>query len=190
MLTQPNRNRRNTAGTRKSRLVVAFFLLPLLALAQTPAAHPAAGTAEDRGTHEGDLQVDAARKNPLALRAFLFKMPKGADLHMHLTGAIYAETFIHDAIEDHLCVDTHTFAFEKPQAATADRGSEPTCASGQVPVSTSLHDPHLYNGMVAAFSIRSFVPSTGVSAHDHFFDAFAKFGGLDRGHLGLSLIHI
>ncbi len=32
--------------------------------------------------------------------------------------------------------------------------------------------------------MRSFVPSTGVSAHDHFFDAFAKFGGLDRSHLG------
>ncbi len=49
--------------------------------------------------------------NPLALRAWLLKMPKGADLHMHLSGAVYAETFIRDAAEDNLCVDTAKLAF-------------------------------------------------------------------------------
>ncbi len=32
--------------------------------------------------------------------------------------------------------------------------------------------------------MRGFVPSPGVSGHDHFFDTFAKFGGTDHGHLG------
>jgi adenosine deaminase len=32
--------------------------------------------------------------------------------------------------------------------------------------------------------MRSFVPSPGVSAHDHFFDAFAKFGGTSPHHMG------
>jgi len=37
---------------------------------------------------------------------------------------------------------------------------------------------------VDSFSMRGFVPSPGVTGHDHFFDAFAKFGGTDHRHLG------
>jgi adenosine deaminase len=37
---------------------------------------------------------------------------------------------------------------------------------------------------VDAFSMRGFVASPGVTAHDHFFDAFGKFGGTGHRHLG------
>ena len=33
---------------------------------------------------------------------------------MHLSGAVYAETFIRDAGEDGLCVDTVALSFAKP----------------------------------------------------------------------------
>jgi adenosine deaminase len=49
--------------------------------------------------------LDRIRSEPLALRDFLKRMPKGADLHSHLSGAVYAETHIRDAIADGLCVD-------------------------------------------------------------------------------------
>jgi adenosine deaminase len=49
---------------------------------------------------------EADKAGPAALRGFLSQMPKGADLHMHLSGAIYAESFIRAAGEDGLCVDT------------------------------------------------------------------------------------
>ena len=54
-------------------------------------------------------------QGPETLRAFLSDFPKGADLHVHLSGAVYAETFIRDAGEDGLCVDTT--ALELRQAA-------------------------------------------------------------------------
>jgi adenosine deaminase len=38
--------------------------------------------------------------------------------------------------------------------------------------------------LVDAFSMRGFVPSAGVSGHDHFFDSFAKFDGTARRHSG------
>lgn len=38
------------------------------------------------------------------LYAFLKPMPKGADLHMHLSGAVYAETFIGEAAQAGLCL--------------------------------------------------------------------------------------
>src|ERR1700735_704230 len=53
-------------------------------------------------------------QGPLPLRAFLDQFPKGADLHVHLSGAVYAETFIRDAAEDGICVDAAALAFAKP----------------------------------------------------------------------------
>ena len=48
---------------------------------------------------------DAAKKlGAPELYAFLKPMPKGADLHMHLSGAVYAETFIAEAAKAALCV--------------------------------------------------------------------------------------
>ena len=38
-------------------------------------------------------------RGPAALYSFLVEFPKGADLHVHLSGAVYAETFIRDAAE-------------------------------------------------------------------------------------------
>ena len=40
------------------------------------------------------------RDDPLALLAFLREMPKGGDLHNHLSGAIYAESYLRWAAED------------------------------------------------------------------------------------------
>ncbi len=38
--------------------------------------------------------LESARNNPAALMDFLARMPKGGDLHQHLTGAVYAESYI------------------------------------------------------------------------------------------------
>src|SRR4029077_5651788 len=45
-------------------------------------------------------------------------------------------------------------------------------------------DQGLYDALVDAFSMRGYVPSPGVTGHDHFFDTFAKFRGTDHRHLG------
>jgi adenosine deaminase len=128
--------------------------------------------------------LDKVRGNPLELRAFLFAMPKGADLHYHLAGGIYAESYIRDGAEDGLCVDLAKLAFVKPLVTAAGATATPGCEDGAVPASKVFADQHLYDALIDAFSMRSFVPSTGVSAHDHFFDSFAKFGGLSTRHTG------
>ena len=45
----------------------------------------------------------AAKNDPVKLRNFLFRMPKGGDLHNHLTGSIYAEAYLSWAAEDGKC---------------------------------------------------------------------------------------
>ncbi len=150
-----------------------LLFLPGFVSAQTaaPKATADAGSAEQRAARA----YEAARANPLDLEAFLRRMPKGSDLHYHLSGGIYAETFIRDAAEDGLCVDLARHSLVAPQ---------PFCGAGQVGAATALSDQDLYDALVDAFSMRSFVPTPGTSGHDRFFDTFGKFGGISKRHAG------
>jgi len=134
------------------------------------------------GEQRAERLLAAARANPLDLYAFLYRMPKGADLHVHLTGAVYAETFIKNGADDGLCIDILSHSFVKPRPSATSLTA--SCADGQVPASRALDDQHLYDALVDAFSMRTFVPVTGTSGHDHFFDSFDKFDILSTRHLG------
>jgi adenosine deaminase len=145
-----------------------------LALALAGAACAQAPTKGQGTETDADRAFQAAVKQGApALRIFLEGFPKGADLHVHLSGAVYAETLIRDAGEDGLCVDRKALSFAKPP-----------CVADQVPASelsgnvTAEHQV-LYDKMVDALSTRSFVPSAGWSAHDQF---FAVFDRIDRIH--------
>ncbi|WP_158752267.1 adenosine deaminase [Acidobacterium sp. S8] len=131
-------------------------------------------SAETRTSHAFE---EARKEGPEALRAFLYQMPKGADLHVHLSGAVYAESFIRAAGEDGLCVDPATLAFAKPAA-------DASCKSGEIAASAVPQNQKLYDELIDSFSMRTFVPHTGDSGHDHFFDTFDKFGGTDKRHVG------
>ena len=78
------------------------------------------------------LSLKAARSNPLDLRNLLFKMPKGADLHNHLYGALYAESWIRDAAEDHLCIDPAAIPGTKPVFSPADDPQSHSCSNGKM----------------------------------------------------------
>lgn len=112
------------------------------------------------------------------MRAFLAEFPKGADLHVHLGGAVYAETFIRDAGEDGICIDPTALKFVKGTCG------EPLVAASRLEDVRTPADQDLYDRLIDAFSMRSFVPTTGVSGHDQFFATFARFGGLDKRHTG------
>jgi adenosine deaminase len=163
--------------------VLALLLLATIsAVAQKPATtSPSTASAAETRTARA---LDLARTDPLNLYAFLFRMPKGADLHNHLTGAIYAESWIRFAAEDNLCVDLVAHSFFQSRAMTDSLPPQPVCGDGNLPAAHANQDQHLYDALIDAFSMRSFVPSTGVSGHDHFFDAFAKFHGVSHAHVG------
>ena len=154
----------------------AAFLLACLALIVT--IHFAAG--QTPAPRSIDAEARAARayqtamqNGPLALNAFLADFPKGADLHVHLSGAVYAESFIRAAGEDGLCVDPVALSFAKPP-----------CTGRLVEAATVPANQDLYDRLVNAFSMRSFVPTSGFSGHDQFFATFARFGGLGKRHAG------
>ena len=120
----------------------------------------------------------AVQGGPLALDAFLDQFPKGADLHVHLSGAVYAETFIKDAGEDGLCVDPHALALTKPPCAP------PLVPAAELAGVLTPEQQDLYDRLIDAFSMRSYVPTAGFSGHDQFFATFSRFEGLSTRHVG------
>jgi adenosine deaminase len=144
----------------------------LLGLCLSGPSGVAQSTAEQRTARA----FAAASKSPLTLRVFLQGMPKGGDLHLHMSGGtVYSETLIGDAVQDGLCVKTATMTLIKPQG---------TCGEGAVPAANALKDQNLYDAMVNAFSMRYFVPSSGISGHDQFFATFDRFDALEKAHDG------
>jgi len=155
---------------------ILLRLLVVLALSASLAQALCAQTSpEIRATRAYETAVKAG---PLALHAFLDQFPKGADLHVHLSGAVYAETFIRDAAEDGLCVDPGALSF-----------AQPPCTVPLLPakdlngVLTPAHQA-LYDRLIDSFSMRSYSPTPGWSGHDQFFSTFDKFHGLSGSHIG------
>jgi adenosine deaminase len=147
------------------RVVAALFVLSL-ALGATAGADPASERA-------ASAYLDGIRSTPLALRRFMQDLPKGADLHNHASGAVYAERLIDWAAGDGLCVDlTYTF--------TACTSNGYPIANLQ-PLATALKQSGYRDHLIDALSMRFFVPRTE-SGHDHFFNAFGKFGAATWKH--------
>ncbi len=107
---------------------------------------------------------EAVKTNPVALRAFLFKMPKGADLHSHLLGAVYAEDLIGWAAKDGHCVDMQVMAIV-PAPCDA--------AAGKPAVASIGHDQAIINPLIDSLSVRNY-ERRAISGHDQFFAAFDK----------------
>src|SRR4051812_30032191 len=97
-----------------------------------------------------DLRLAALKKSPPELYAFLYRMPKGGDLHNHLSGAIYAETFLDSAIEERLCVDKATLALASRPSPDA------ACPASQTDVVSIRTDNGLRNALIDSFSMRNF----------------------------------
>jgi adenosine deaminase len=137
-------------------------LIAALALA-APAAADESGAARE---------LRRSADEPVRLNQFLWEMPKGADLHMHLSGAVYAEDMVRYGAEDGDCVAPFTFVT-----------SPPPCDPGERPVADALSDNAFQNALMRAWSMKGFEPGVE-SGHDHFFATFDKFGAALDGHDG------
>jgi hypothetical protein len=111
------------------------------------------------------IHFDSVRHDPVRALMFLREMPKGGDLHSHLSGAIYAETYIRWAAEDNLCVQTSAVMFTRPPCDTV---------AGVWPASRARIDDGLHDLVVDALSMRNWHASRN-SGHSQFFDSFERF---------------
>jgi adenosine deaminase len=171
-----------------SRLVRACLFVLTVCVAAVPKADgqakPQAAPTMTALEKRAQLSIDSVRNSPLELRNLLLKMPKGSDLHTHLYGAVNAETWIKDAAEDQMCIDPAGIR-GTTAVFSAGEGQPPSCPSGKIPATDVYKNQHLFDDLVNAFSMRGFVPTPGVTGHDHFFNTFGRFNGIsEKKHLG------
>ena len=121
--------------------------------------------------------LNEARGNNGALYALLKEMPKGGDLHNHITGAVYAESLIQFAADSGLCLDRQSLAL-----------AQAPCQPNQAEARQALSDPELYRNAIDAWSMRDLKP--GADGHDHFFDTFSKFGPATETHMSQILAEV
>lgn len=140
------------------RIRISFLLIAVFA--QSAAAQTS--SAESRTAR----YLESVRDNPTELLIFLRDMPKGGDLHNHLSGSIFAETFIDWAAQDGHCVDIQTYTLTRaPCDATA----------GRPPAASAYQNGGLYSALIDAWSMRNW-NAARIDGHDQFFDTFGKFG--------------
>jgi adenosine deaminase len=149
-------------------VATALALWSLAACVPPPApSSPEAATA---------AHFEAIRAKPDQPADFLRRFPKGADLHNHLSGAIYAESFIGWSERDGGCVD--------PGKLTL---APPPCGAALPPAAAAATDPALYRALVDSLSMQDFAPPQPFSpapGHDHFFATFDKFAAAEEGREG------
>src|SRR6478736_2244477 len=157
----------------RSLKATQIFLLAVFLGAASPSAWSQKKSAPATSPEQKTARYfESVRSQPLLLHAFLQQMPKGGDLHNHLSGAVYAESFIKYAVQDGLCVDRNVLALAQPPCDPA---------TGKPTASVALQDSNLYGRLLDAFSMRQFVPGAE-SGHDHFFATFGKFGPATNAH--------
>ena len=113
-------------------------------------------------------RFDSLLGDPSGLAAFLKAVPKGGDLHNHLSGAVYAETYLDWAAADGDCVSTTSHSVV----------SSGSCSTSNVDVPTS---GTFYDSIIRAWSMEDFIAGAE-SGHDHFFATFGKYGLVAGAH--------
>ena len=154
-----------------------------------------AGISPDSPEGRTSAHFEAIRGDRTLTRAFLQAMPKGADLHTHLSGAVYAEAYIRWAADPelHLCYDPGTRAIAEC-GAHAPPMAKPDCGGAtQVRMSDAATSDSCIAAITDNLSMRNFRPNPlweQRSGHDQFFSTFARFGAVSGDHKAESLAWI
>jgi adenosine deaminase/adenosine deaminase CECR1 len=152
----------------------AIATLALLLIIVAGCAHPLLAADVSDGIARTAAWFDAHRHRPPSLRAFLQRMPKGGDIHTHLGGAVYAESYLDWALDTGYCVR---------ESGDALRLSNCNDDPSLTRLSDKLYDSGAYDRLIDQMSVRDLARS-GRSGHDEFFVSFRTFGPVSRLRIG------
>jgi len=144
----------NTAKT-----IAIFFASVIMSNVATPASAQVDKVSD---------YLESIRNNKAALTAFFSLMPKGGDLHNHLTGSIYTETYIDYVVNNDYFINT----------GTLEVAQNPGSVDGWVQFSTLQKQSLLEKYKQKLFQIWSVKDYNGVSypSDKLFFETFPLFG--------------
>jgi len=120
------------------------------------------------------------KDQPLLLREFLYRFPKGGELHSHLDGAAYAENYIAWAASDGKCIDLPTYTIMPPPCDTQEQ---------RPPVADIQFDGEIVNRLIDALSVRNY-ERRPLSGHGQAFATFGRFANAVSGREGYILAEV
>lgn len=147
-------------------IVLCWFLLFMEGCCMPAQIKPATGIvfwAKNAGTPSQRFEL--AKQSTPELIAFMRCMPKGADLHNHVSGATYSEFILARAENKGLNYDLTANAFTDKEANK----------NNVIPIQELKKNSAFLAQFLNTASMRGWYPNTS-NGHDHFFAAFACFG--------------
>lgn len=118
--------------------------------------------------------------NETLLNQFFMYMPKGGDIHNHLTGSVYAETYFKVAAKDSLWVDMNNGKlYRTEEDINKVKGASPVHLT---PGMANLHNTRMR--LIDLWSIRNYQMAEGALGRDeYFFGTFGLFSAVTGSHL-------
>ena len=156
----------------------------IIAIAVAGAAHakgPAGFNEAATARHLASL-VAGAEPKTAELTMFFSQMPKGADLHHHYSGSIYAEQYVQWLDPLNYCVNMNTYRIEtKKEVVDAERAKsalERTCLGTK----EVLADDAMYRELLQRWSSKDFDNHGAIKPPPdrQFFQTFSYFGAVSN----------
>ena len=154
---------------RRSNLLQLLMTAIATVSVQTAAASPVGKAPTQDNDRPLSLWLEQHRQRPVALRAFLQEMPKGADLHSHLSGAVYADEYLQWAAAQGDCFRPSDLQLVE----AAQCRNDPSLISA---AALAKH-PKLYAALLDRWSTRDVSGKPG-EGHADFFSAFKGFAAV------------
>lgn len=155
----------------KNAAILILTLLGAASIAQ------AASNEEITQRHFATL-VSGSEPKLAELTQFFTLMPKGADLHHHYSGAVYAEQYLEWVERQHYCVDKTSYRIVTERAAIDAEAAKQPAQRHCLTTPEILADEAMYRELLQRWSDKDFDNHGAVQPppDQQFFDTFGYFG--------------
>lgn len=153
------------------KLISCILLMAVILMPAAVSANSKTDLFWDKDAGNIDQRFECAKNSEPELIAFIRQMPKGADLHNHLSGATYSDFILDSAEKNGLLYDLDTNQFF-PSSQSNEHKNSITIAQLE---SNSVYLAQFLN----TYSMRGWYSNT-TNGHDHFFDTFNYMSSAKR----------
>ncbi|NHZ80958.1 adenosine deaminase [Massilia sp. CCM 8695] len=177
-----------------SSLLIA---LALAANAYVANAHATAPTAKSKANEAATARhlaglIAGAEPKLSELTLFFSQMPKGADLHHHYSGALYAEQYVDFLDKQGLCVNKQTYRIETSKAVIDAQRALPAAERTCLSSADVLADDFTYRELLQRWSSKDFDNHGAIQPPPdrQFFQTFGFFGPVSNANYNDGLLEL
>ncbi|CUI07590.1 hypothetical protein [Massilia antarctica] len=177
-----------------SSLLIALALAANAYVANAHAAAPSAKAKANEAATARHLAglIAGAEPKLSELTLFFSQMPKGADLHHHYSGALYAEQYVDFLDKQGLCVNKQTYRIETSKAVIDAQRALPAAERTCLSSADVLADDFTYRELLQRWSSKDFDNHGALQPPPdrQFFQTFGFFGPVSNANYNDGLLEL